>query len=72
MKFLLLIATLILLSACSGSKTYHTVSVHKPIYHHTWYKNSRWHKQNKIGPLEFRFHWHLFERQGARKVKMYG
>lgn len=71
MKVLTLIGLVIVLASC-GSKTYHAVSVRKPIYHHTWYKKSRWHNQNKIGPLQFRFHWHIFEKQGAKKVKMYG
>jgi hypothetical protein len=56
--------------SCSGSKTYHTVRVYKPIYHHTWYKKSRWHKK-QIGPL--RIDLHLFgDKQGAKRVRMRG
>ncbi len=70
-KFILLIGFCALLGACSpGSKTYHTVSVRKPIYHHTWYKKSRWHKK-QLGPLRVDLH-PFGDKQGAKKVKMKG
>lgn len=68
MKYLFLIGSILLLGACSGSKSTHTVSVRKPIYHHTWYMNSRWHKKLHVG----RVHLRLFEKQGTRIVKMKG
>ena len=71
MKYLIAIGILATCASCSsGSKTYHTVTVRKPIYHHTWYKKSRWHK-NKIGPLRVDLH-PLGDKQGAKKVKMKG
>lgn len=69
MKYALVIGLLLCLCACGGSKTYHTVSVKKPIYHHSWYKNSRWHKR-QIGPV--RVHLHIFEKQGVKTVRMKG
>lgn len=70
MKYLLLVGLCVILGSCSGSKTYHTVSVHKPRYHHTWYKKSRWHKK-QIGPLRIDLH-PFGDKQGAKKVKMKG
>ena len=69
MKQLLVIGLLLMLSACSASdKTYHTIKVAKPIYHHTWYKNSRWHKKLQVGRIRIRW----FEKQGAKTVRMKG
>ena len=68
MKYLMIIGCFAFLSSC-GNKTYHTVSVKKPIYHHTWYVKSKWHRKS-LGPV--RYHLHLFEKQGARNVKMRG
>jgi hypothetical protein len=51
-----------------GSKTYHTVEVKKPRYHHGWYKNHAYHK--KIGVGRIRVRW--FEKQGTKTVKMKG
>lgn len=68
MKFLLFIVAGVLLGACSGSKISHTTRVHKPIYHHTWYKKSKWHNTIHLG----RVHLRLFEKQGTRIVKMKG
>ncbi|MDZ4714156.1 MAG: hypothetical protein SH819_01695 [Cytophagales bacterium] len=68
MKLVILLLAFLLLGACSGSKNSHTVRVKKPIYHHTWYKNSRWHKKIHVGRIHFR----LFEKQGVRTVKMKG
>jgi hypothetical protein len=61
---LLLCSTLL---SCS-SKTYHTVDVSKPRYHHGWYKNHIHHK--KIGVGRIRVRW--FEKQGTKSVKMKG
>lgn len=72
MKWLLAIGLCVILGSCSGSKTYHTVSVHKPRYHHTWYKKSRWHKK-QLGPFRVDLHpFGIGDRQGAKKVKMKG
>ncbi len=70
MKSLLAIGILVIFGACSGSKTYHTVTVRKPIYHHTWYKKSHWHKK-QLGPLRVDLH-PFGDKQGAKKVKMKG
>lgn len=71
MKYLVVIGCFALLASCSsGSKTYHTVRVHKPIYHHTWYKKSRWHKK-QLGPLRVDLH-PFGDKQGLKKVKMKG
>lgn len=60
-----------MLGSCSAaSKTYHTVTVHKPRYHHTWYKKSRWHKK-QLGPLRVDLH-PFGDKQGTKKVKMKG
>ncbi|HQQ97726.1 MAG TPA: hypothetical protein PLX35_10700 [Cyclobacteriaceae bacterium] len=67
MRRCLLLVLVFALGSC-GSQTYHTVKVIKPIYHHTWYKNSRWHKRIQVGRMRVR----LFEKQGARPVKMKG
>jgi hypothetical protein len=66
-RWLLLLILLVCLGSC-GSHTYHTMKVIRPIYHHTWYKNSRWHKKIQVGRIRVR----LFEKQGARPVKMKG
>lgn len=55
------------LLSCS-SKTYHTVDVKKPRYHHSWYKKHTY--QKKIGFGRIRVRW--FERQGTKTVKMKG
>jgi len=62
--------TLLILLCTAGcaDKTYHTVMVVKPIYHKSWYKDSRWHKKIQVGRIRVR----LFEKQGARAVKMKG
>lgn len=57
----------LLLSAC-GHRTYHTVKVVKPRYHHSWYKDHKWRKKIQIG----RFRIRLFEKQGVKTVKMKG
>jgi hypothetical protein len=69
MKFILVIGGLLLFGACGSSdKTYHTVKVIKPVYHHTWYKDSRWHKKLQVGRIRIRW----FEKQGVKTVKMKG
>ena len=69
MKGLLIIGIFLLLAACSSSgKTYHTIKVAKPIYHHGYYKNSRWHKKLQVGRVRIRW----FEKQGAKTVRMKG
>jgi hypothetical protein len=44
------------------------VSVAKPRYHKSWYKNHKWNKRYKIGRLQVR----PFEKQGVKKIKMKG
>ncbi|CAN5138789.1 hypothetical protein BH09BAC3_BH09BAC3_32090 [soil metagenome] len=68
MKLLLIVSICLLFGACSSNKTYHTVNVAKPIYHHGWYKNSRWHKKIQVGRVRIRW----FEKQGVKSVKMKG
>ena len=69
MRNLYIIGLLMLLSACSSSgKTYHTVKVKKPIYHHGYYKDSRWHKKLQVGRIRIRW----FEKQGVKTVRMKG
>lgn len=68
MRLLLLLLAMVLFLGSCGPRTYHTMKVIKPIYHHTWYKNSRWHKKIQVGRVRVR----LFEKQGARSVKMKG
>ena len=68
MKHLFIIGLVLLLASCGGSKTYHTVKVVKPVYHHGWYKNSRWHKKIQVGRVRVRW----FEKQGVKTVKMKG
>ncbi len=68
MKNLLAIGFILLISACSSQKTYHTVKVIRPIYHRTWYKNSRWHQRLQVGRIRLRW----FEKQGVKTVKMKG
>ena len=68
MKQLFFIGIVLLLAACGINKTYHTVKVAKPIYHHTWYKNSRWHNKIQVGRVRVRW----FEKQGVKTVKMKG
>ncbi|CAN5334961.1 hypothetical protein BH10BAC4_BH10BAC4_21000 [soil metagenome] len=69
MKHLFITGLVLLLASCGGSnKTYHTVKVVKPVYHHGWYKNSRWHKKIQVGRVRVRW----FEKQGVHTVKMKG
>lgn len=69
MKFIFIIGCILVLGACGSSdKTYHTVKVTKPVYHHSWYKNSRWHKKLQVGRVRIRW----FEKQGVKTVKMKG
>ena len=68
MKLLCILGVFLLLSACRGNKTYHTVKVIKPIYHHGYYKNSVWHKKLQVGRIRIRW----FEKQGVKTVKMKG
>jgi hypothetical protein len=68
MKYLLAVGLMLLLGACGTGKTYHTVKVIKPINHHTWYKNSRWHRKIQVGRIRVRW----FEKQGTKTVKMKG
>ncbi|NOT76399.1 MAG: hypothetical protein HOP08_15830 [Cyclobacteriaceae bacterium] len=68
MKHLFIIGIFLCLTACGGGHKYHTVKVAKPIYHHTWYKNSRWHKKIQVGRIRVRW----FEKQGVKTVKMKG
>ena len=68
MKLLLIVGICLFLGACGGSKSYHTVKVTKPVYHHGWYKNSRWHKKIQVGRVRIRW----FEKQGVKTVKMKG
>lgn len=71
MKYLLAIAVVVVLGSCSpGSKAYHSVTVHKPRYHHTWYKKSRWHKK-QLGPLRVDLH-PFGDKQGTKKVRVRG
>jgi hypothetical protein len=51
-----------------GSKTYHTIKVSKPRYHHNWYKNHTHHKKIGIGRIRVRW----FEKKGTKTVKMKG
>ncbi|HRW99363.1 MAG TPA: hypothetical protein P5280_07730 [Cyclobacteriaceae bacterium] len=67
MRTLLLIAFALLLSACSRHN-YHTVKAKKPRYHHTWYKDHKWHKKLQVGRIRIKW----FERQGTKTVKMKG
>ncbi len=46
----------------------HTVKVKKPVYHHGYYKNSKWHKKLQVGRIRIRW----FEKQGAKTVRMRG
>lgn len=68
MRIFITVGIILILGACISNKTYHTVSVKKPIYHHTWYKNSRWHQKLQVGRIRIRW----FEKQGAKNVKMKG
>lgn len=68
LKYLFTIGLCLLLGACGSSKGYHTVKVAKPIYHHTWYKHSRWHKKIQVGRIRIRW----FEKQGVKTVRMKG
>ncbi|HEY5690943.1 MAG TPA: hypothetical protein VIS49_05745 [Cyclobacteriaceae bacterium] len=67
MRWLIFIFFLLLLSAC-GRHHYHTVKVQKPRYHHTWYKDHKWHKKIRAGRIRLR----LFEKQGTKTVRMKG
>jgi len=67
MRWLIVIVLLVGLGACSRH-SYHTVAVKKPRYHHTWYKNHKWHKKIQVGRVRVRW----FERQGVKTVKMKG
>lgn len=69
MKQLYFIGFFLVLTACGGTgKTYHTINVIKPIYHHGYYKKSVWHKKLQLGKLRIRW----FEKQGVKTVKMKG
>ena len=69
MKYLLIVGSSLLLAACSSNnKTYHTIKVIKPIYHHGYYKNSRAHKKLQVGRIRIRW----FEKQGTKTVRMKG
>ncbi len=67
MKYLVAIGFMLVLSACGSSDKAHSVKVTKPVYHHTWYKNSRWHKKIQVGRVRIRW----FEKQGVKTVRMY-
>jgi hypothetical protein len=67
MRYLAIIGSFLVLAACSGSGKTHSVKVIKPVYHHTWYKNSRWHKKIQVGRVRIRW----FEKQGVKTVRMY-
>ena len=68
MKYVIALGLVSCMFACSGSQKGHFVSTKKPIYHHTWYKNSRWHNKLQVGRVRLR----LFEKQGVKTVKMRG
>jgi len=66
MKYVLAILFLLFLGACSSGS--HTVKAKKPVYHHTWYKNSRWHNKIQVGRVRLK----IFEKQGVKTVRMKG
>jgi hypothetical protein len=72
MRLLVAICLALLLSSCqlieSVTGKGHTVKVKKPIYHHGYYKDSRWHRKLQVGRIRLR----LFEKQGAKTVRMRG
>lgn len=68
MKYLAIIGCFLVLTACGSSGQSNNVKVAKPVYHHTWYKNSRWHKKIQVGRVRIRW----FEKQGVKTVKMKG
>lgn len=68
MRYLVIIGCMLILNACGGSGKTRTVNVAKPIYHHSWYKDSRWHKKIQVGRVRIRW----FEKQGVKTVKMKG
>lgn len=68
MKYLVVIGCLLVLGACGSSDKTHNVKVIKPVYHHTWFKNSRWHKKIQVGRVRIRW----FEKQGVKTVNMKG
>ena len=63
----LLIALLLLMESCALLGHPREV-VPKPRYHHTWYKDSKWHNKIQVGRIRVR----LFEKQGVKSVKMKG
>lgn len=66
MRILILLCFLALAVSCRSGGSSHTVSVIKPKYHHTWYKNSKWHKKLQVGRIRVRW----FEKQGTKTVRM--
>jgi hypothetical protein len=69
MKYLFTIGFLLLLGSCSiFDKSGHTVKVTRPVYHHGYYKDSRWHRKLQVGRIRIRW----FEKQGVKTVKMKG
>lgn len=64
---LMVLILLLVLGAC-GRHNYHTVKVKKPRYHHTWYKDHRWHKKIQLGRIRVKW----FEKQGTKTVRMKG
>ncbi len=69
MKPFFIAFALFLMASCSATdRTYHSMKVVKPRYHHTWYKDSKWHNKIQVGRIRVR----LFEKQGVKSVKMKG
>lgn len=72
MRFIFAIALAFLVSSCqliqSVTGKGHTVKVKRPIYHHGYYKDSKWHRKLQVGRIRIRW----FEKQGAKTVRMRG
>lgn len=64
----LVIVLILLMGAGCSRHNYHTVEAKKPRYHHTWYKDHKWHKKIQVGRIRVRW----FEKQGTKNVKMKG
>ncbi|NJN41161.1 MAG: hypothetical protein HC811_01890 [Flammeovirgaceae bacterium] len=54
----------ILLSSCSRNN-YNTISIVKPRYHKSWYKNHVHRKRIEVGRIKIK----LFEKQGVKTVR---
>ena len=66
MKYALALIMVLCFASCSHK--YHTVKVAKPVYHHGYYKNHKFHRKLQVGRVRIRW----FEKQGVKTVRMKG